>query len=69
LGDESFSTSYLPVSYLKIYEVKILRCRSIILPVVVYGCETWSHALNEEHGFTGFEKGYRREYLDLREAK
>jgi hypothetical protein len=23
--------------------------RTIILPVVLYGCETWSHTLREEH--------------------
>jgi hypothetical protein len=30
-------------------KVKITICKTIILPVVLYGCETWSLALREEH--------------------
>jgi hypothetical protein len=33
--------------------------KSIILPIVLYGCETWSLTLREEHKLRG-------EYLDLR---
>jgi hypothetical protein len=29
--------------------VKIIIYKSIILPVVLYGCETWSLLLREEH--------------------
>jgi hypothetical protein len=29
--------------------------RSIILPVVLYGCETWSLTLREEHRLRVFE--------------
>jgi hypothetical protein len=29
--------------------VKIITCTIIILPVVLYGCETWSLTLREEH--------------------
>jgi hypothetical protein len=29
--------------------VKIIIYKTIILPVVLYGCETWSLALREEH--------------------
>jgi hypothetical protein len=29
--------------------------KSIILPVVLYGCETWSLTLREEHGLRVFE--------------
>ena len=28
--------------------LKIMICRTIILPVVLYGCETWSLTLREE---------------------
>jgi hypothetical protein len=28
---------------------------TIILPVVLYGCETWSLTLREEHGLRVFE--------------
>ena len=35
--------------------VKLKINRTIILPVVLYGCETWSPALREEHGLRVFE--------------
>jgi hypothetical protein len=33
--------------------VKIRICKTIILPVVLYGCETWSLTLREEHRLNG----------------
>jgi hypothetical protein len=35
--------------------VKIKTHRTIILPVVLYGCETWSLTLKEEHRLRVFE--------------
>ena len=35
--------------------VKIKIYRTIILPVVLYGCETWSLTLREEHGLRVFK--------------
>ena len=35
--------------------LKIKVYRSIILPVVLYGCETWSLTLREEHRLRVFE--------------
>jgi hypothetical protein len=35
--------------------IKIKICKSIILPVVLYGCETWSLALREERRLRVFE--------------
>jgi hypothetical protein len=32
-----------------------MRYRTIILPVVLYGCETWSLTLREEHGLRVFK--------------
>ena len=37
----------LSVCYKKILKTKIYR--TIILPVVLYGCETWSLTLRKEH--------------------
>jgi hypothetical protein len=34
---------------------KIRIYRTIILPVVLYGCETWSLSLREKHGLRVFE--------------
>jgi hypothetical protein len=35
--------------------VKIKIYKTIILPVVLYGCETWSLTLREEHRLRMFE--------------
>jgi hypothetical protein len=35
--------------------IKIRIYKSIILPVVLYGCETWSLTLREEHRLRVFE--------------
>jgi hypothetical protein len=35
--------------------VKIKIYKTIILPVVLYGCETWSLTLREEHRLSVFE--------------
>ena len=41
--------------------LKIKVYRTIILPVVLYGCETWSLTLREEHRLRVFEnRGLRR---------
>ena len=36
--------------------LKIKIYRTIMLPVVLYGCETWSLILREEHRLRVFEK-------------
>jgi hypothetical protein len=35
--------------------VKVRICKTIILPVVLYGCETWSLTVREEHKLRVFE--------------
>jgi hypothetical protein len=35
--------------------LKVKIYRTIILPVVLYGCETWSLTLREEHRLRMFE--------------
>jgi hypothetical protein len=35
--------------------VKVRIYKSIILPVVLYGCETWSLTVREEHKLKVFE--------------
>jgi hypothetical protein len=42
-------------------EIKIYR--TIILPVVLYGCETWSLTLREEHRLKVFENRVLRKIL------
>ena len=40
--------------------LKIKIYRNIILPVVLYGCETWSLTLREEHRLRVFENRVSR---------
>jgi hypothetical protein len=40
--------------------VKVKIYKTIILPVVLYGCETWSLTLREEHRLRVFENGILR---------
>jgi hypothetical protein len=40
--------------------VKVKIYKTIILPVVLYGCETWSLTLREEHRLRVFENGVLR---------
>ena len=40
--------------------MKIKIYRTIILPVVLYGCETWSLTLREEHKLRVLENGVLR---------
>ena len=56
------SSSLLPKN------IKIKVYRSIILPVVLYGCETWSLTLREERRLRVFEhKVLRREFGSKRD--
>jgi hypothetical protein len=48
-GSESFVFSRLSRN------VKVKIYKTIILPVVLYGCETWSLTLMEEHRLSVFE--------------
>jgi hypothetical protein len=49
--------------------LKTRICKTIILPVVLYGCETWSLILREEHRLRVFEKKVLRRYSDQRGMK
>jgi hypothetical protein len=49
----SLSECLLPFGPESFFKVKIYR--TIILPVVLYGCETWSLTLREEHRIRAFE--------------
>jgi hypothetical protein len=44
--------------------IKIRIYKSIILPVVLYGCETWSLTLREEHRLRVFERRFLRRIFD-----
>jgi hypothetical protein len=40
-------------------------CKTIILPVILYGCETWSLTLREEHRLRVFENRVLRRIFGL----
>lgn len=46
--------------------VKTEICKTIIFPVVLYVCETWSLTLREEHKLKVFEKRVLRRVLGLK---
>jgi hypothetical protein len=48
--------------------IKIRLYKTIILPVVLYGCGTWSMTLREEHRLRVFEKRVLKK-IDQREMK
>jgi hypothetical protein len=49
--------------------VKIIMNKTIILPVVLYGCETWSLTLREEYTLRVFEKRVLRRIFGLKRDK
>jgi len=53
------SVQNLLSSSLQSNNINIVLYRTIILPVVLYGCATWSHTLSEECGLRMFENRVR----------
>ena len=51
---------------LLIKNIKIKIYRTIILPVVLYGCETWSLTLSEVHGLRMFKIMVLRKMFDTK---
>jgi hypothetical protein len=49
--------------------VKVKLYKAITLPVVLYGCETWSLVLREEHRLRVFKKRVLRRIFGLRSEK
>jgi hypothetical protein len=49
-----------------IKNLKIKTYKTIILPVVLYGCETWSLTLREEHRLRVFENRVLRRIFGLK---
>jgi hypothetical protein len=58
---ERSRTISLPVN------VKIRICRAVILPVVLYECETWSPTLRQEHRLRVFENTVLRSIFGPKE--
>jgi hypothetical protein len=56
----------LLASHLLSKNIKIRIYKTIILPQVLYGCETWSLTLKEEHRLRVFENRVLRRIFGLR---
>jgi hypothetical protein len=64
----SFSPkSFVFPSHIKKLKIKIYK--SVILPVVLYGCETWSVTLREEHRPGVFENRVLRRIFGRKREK
>jgi uncharacterized membrane protein len=61
-----YSAQNLLSSRLISKNLKIQIYKTVILSVVLYGCETWSLTLREEHRMRVFEKKCSGGYLDLK---
>ena len=61
-----YSVQNLLSSSLLSKKLKIKIYRTIILPIVRYGCEAWSLTLREERRLRVFENRVLRRYLGLR---
>jgi hypothetical protein len=60
------SVQKLLSSHLLSKSVRIRMYKTIILPVVLYGCEPWSLMLREEHKLSMFENRVLRRMLGLK---
>jgi hypothetical protein len=56
-----------PLSSRLLYKyTKLIIYKNIILPVILYGCETWSLTLNEEHRLRVFQNKVLRRLFEPR---
>ncbi|KAJ4440654.1 hypothetical protein ANN_08801 [Periplaneta americana] len=55
-----YSVEKLLSSSLLSKNLKVRIYKTVILPVLLYGCETWTLTLREEHSFRVFENKYHR---------
>jgi hypothetical protein len=50
-------------------KVKVKLYKTIILPIILYGCETWFLTLREEHGLRVFENRFLRRIFGTKWAE
>jgi hypothetical protein len=50
-------------------KVKIKICKTTVLPVALYGYETWSLILRKDHRLKVFENRMLRKYLERKVLK
>ena len=64
-----YSLEKILLSCLLSKKLKLNTYKTIILPVVLYGCEIWSLTLREEQRLRLFENKVLRKIFGLREIK
>ena len=71
MGNACYSLEKILSSRLLSKKLKVKTYKTIILQIALYGCETWSLTLREEHRLRVFENKvhYLERYLGLRETK
>ena len=62
-GPESFVFQFVSKN------IKIEICGTVMLPAVLFGCETWSVALREEYRLRVFENRVLRKLFGLRRTR
>ena len=64
-----YSFEKILMSHLFSKKLKVKAYKTIILPVVLYGYETWSLTLREEHRFRVFENKVLRKIFGAKKDK
>ena len=64
-----YSLEKILSSHLLSKKLKVNTYKTIILPVVLYGCETWSLTLREEHRLKVFENKVLRKIFGAKKTK
>ena len=62
-----YSLEKILSSHLLSKKLKVKTYETIILPVILYGCETWSLTLREEHRSRVFENKVLRKIFEAKE--
>jgi hypothetical protein len=62
----TISVQHLLTSWVTPENIKIKVGTTLILPVVLFGCGTWSLTLREEHRLRAFQNTVLRRYLGIR---
>jgi hypothetical protein len=64
LGNVCYHSVQKVLSFRLLSDLRISIYKTIILPVVLYGCETWSPTLSEEHRLKMFKNRALRRIFD-----
>ena len=69
MGNACYSLEKILLSHLLSKKLKVYTYKTIILPVVLYGCEIWSLSLREEQRLRVFENKVIRKIFGAKSHK